>query len=72
MAKFERFISGHRYRFTKDWEKSAFPLNWYAKKGDIVIFNCRGFRNTGRFYTEKDKRLIIISAKEVSKIIEEV
>jgi len=68
----ERFKAGQRYRFIKDWEESDWPLRWYAKKGDIVVFNCRSFGNSARFYAEEDKRLILISAREAFKIIEEV
>jgi len=61
-----------RYRFKKDYCKEApYPLKWYAKKGEIVIFDYPGLAGTARFYAESDSRLIIMSAKDAFEYLEE-
>ena len=65
----DKFIPEHKYRLKKDFYVGAPPLEYFAKKGEIIIFEGKSLY---AHFKSLDGRLILMSNKEAFKYLEEV
>lgn len=68
--KLEKLRFNHKYRLKKDFSYDAPPLHYYAKKGEIVIYEGRGTYGA-HLLGVNPCRLILMSPKEAFEYLEE-
>ena len=63
--------AGQKYRVTKDFSYDVFPLKYFAKKNEILIFTGKNL-GYARFYGENPVRLVTMIKKEAFEFLEEI
>jgi hypothetical protein len=69
LKKLKKLVPNRVYRFKKKFYAEAPPLHWYAEKGETAVFEGKSL---GYAHMRADKRLILMSKKEVFQFLEEI
>ena len=66
----EKIKPRHLYKFKKDFHRGSYPLEYYAKKDEIVQFGGKGVAGYNHFYG--GGRLVLMTTREAFEYLKEV
>lgn len=66
----KKFVTGQKYRVKKDFYLECGPVKYFARKGEILLFE--GPSLYAHFRGYNPNRLVLMSRKEAFEFLEEI